>query len=186
MVIWGSIGLLFYVSTIIFKFFTSVYLGPRLLIFFYPIIFIALAYVIFKIKENKRKFLAILLVGFFFVNISSATFIPGNIVGIYSLPDSYQEYPQLAAIDWFKGGNALGPSNFVPNFWYYKEKEKGNYMSEIPYNATPQNLTPFKSISLVYLEKSNPNTNKLMNSLNVMSSVKGVYDNGFWKIFYIR
>ncbi|EKQ54510.1 MAG: hypothetical protein B655_0764 [Methanobacterium sp. Maddingley MBC34] len=185
---WGFIGVLAYIITVLLQM-GGLYLGPRILVFFYPFILFAAAFVIVDFKLYKRKLVAIFLICFFIVNIATYDFIPGSMVNNGLIPEYYNGKPEISSIQWYSnngsyviGGDALHMRSF--------NTYNGKYATS--YQYSPENLDIIKNYDLLY-QKSvsyNPKTELKIRSaiekFDNMSWLSEVYSNGWWQIYFSR
>lgn len=194
--VYSSIGLLLYIII----FFTSsnfINLGTsRVMVFFFPIAFLLLAYCIRNLKINKKNFY-MLLVGFFIVNIGLYPFLPSNLIDNQDkteLPWFFDGSQEISSFNWYNSHSLAiitGPENLAHIFRFESKEFKAPFSSitynNLSYNKNFTNLkdTNIKLIILFSGRLSTKNEVDLIDSADKSESIQKVFDNGEW-IAYTR
>lgn len=182
--LWGLIGVLLYGTTVILKL-GGIYLGPRVMIFFYPFILLVASFYIFDFKLDKRKITAVMFICFIIINIASFDFIPGNFINADPIPVEYTGAPEIASIHWYNAsyGYVIGGDTVHSRaFNYYN----GKFDTAL---ENPQDLLNLRNYKLVYFKsksfdyKDKAKIEKAVSLYNNTNWLQEVYDNGWWQIY---
>lgn len=183
--LWSLIGVLIYVFAVILQM-GGLYIGPRLMVFFYPIILLAVAFVIINYKLYEKKIIILALICFFIINIASFDFIPNDIVNNGVIPEYYNGQFELSAIQWYQNDKSqMTTSDILTvrafNYYYGKFSSKSD--------PSLDNFNIFKSFKFVYLKsksfdsRKQSKIDKKITVYNNATWLSIVYNDGWWQIY---